>query len=198
MQVSDGLKNFKCGILLPSFNFIHVAFIAADLVRHILTCQTLLHTQLCNDCSKGFLSCLSCALKGATHVTIITWLTLFCLSVITTKPMRGHDNNNMKTSKTFDVTEKARIYHTLAQMSSSFSSIVRYCEELELNGALTPGFKRLFQAFTVEVQAELNLQVLEHMDRIESSDWRTSGRVRDRWEKYLRTEPKKRTAKKSR
>jgi hypothetical protein len=34
------------------------------------------------------------------------WLTLFCLSVITTKPMRGHDNNNMKTSKIFDVTER--------------------------------------------------------------------------------------------
>src|SRR5580765_8345079 len=104
----------------------------------------------------------------------------------------------MKTSKTFDVTEKARIYHTLAQMSSSFSSIVRYCEELELNGALKPQFRHLFQAFTVEVQAELNLQVLEHMDRIESSDWKTSGRVRDRWEKYLQSEPKKRTARKPR
>src|SRR4051812_24487936 len=100
--------------------------------------------------------------------------------------MRFDDTNNMKTSKNLDVTEKARIYHTLAQMSSSFSSIVRYCEELELNGALTTGSKRLFQAFTVEVQAELNMQVLEHMDRIESSDWKTSGQVRDKWEKYLR------------
>ena len=98
---------------------------------------------------------------------------------------------NMKTNKTFDVTEKARIYHTLAQMSSSFSSIVRYCEELELAGALTPRLRRLFQAFTVEVQAELDLQILEHMDRIESSDWRTSGQVRDKWEKYLKSAPKR-------
>jgi hypothetical protein len=195
MHVSDGLKNFICGVLLPSFNFIHVAFIAADLVRHILTCKSLFYTQLCNDCSNGLLSCLSLTLEGTAHVRIITWLTLFRLSVITTKPMRFDDNNNMKTSKTFDVTEKARIYHTLAQMSSSFSSIVRYCEELELNGALTPHSKRLFQASTVEVQAELNLQVLEHMDRIESSDRRTSGRVRDRREKYFRSAPKKRTAK---
>ena len=195
MGVSDGLKNFIGGVLLPSFDLIHVAFIAADLVRHILTCKPLFYTQLRNDFSNGLLSCLSLTLEGTAHVRIITWLTLFRLSVITTKPMRFDDNNNMKTSKTFDVTEKARIYHTLAQMSSSFSSIVRYCEELELNGALTPHSKRLFQAFTVEVQAELNLQVLEHMDRIESSDWRTSGRVRDRREKYFRSAPKKRTAK---
>jgi hypothetical protein len=97
----------------------------------------------------------------------------------------------MKTSKTFDVTGKARIYHTLAQMSSSFSSIVRYCEELELAGALTPGSRRRFQALTVEVQAELDLQVLEHIDKIESSDWHTSGQVRDRWEKYLKSAPKR-------
>jgi hypothetical protein len=98
----------------------------------------------------------------------------------------------MKTSKTFDVTAKARIYHTLAQMSSSFSSIVRYCEELEQAGALTPKTKRRFQAFTVEVQAELNIQIIEHMDHIESYDWRTSGQVRDKWEKFLRGPESKR------
>jgi hypothetical protein len=92
MQVSDGLKNSICWILLPSFNLIHMAFIAADLVSHILTCQSLLYTQLCNDCSNRFLACLSCALKGPTHVTIITWLPLFRLSVITTKPIRVDDN----------------------------------------------------------------------------------------------------------
>jgi hypothetical protein len=81
-------------------------------------------------------------------------------------------------------------------MSSSFSSIVRYCAELEQAGALTAKYKRLFQAFTVEVQAELNLQVLEHMDGIESEDWVRGGRVRAQWEKYLRAEPSKHTEKK--
>ena len=118
------------------------------------------------------------------------WLTLFRLSVITTKPMLIDDNNNMKTGKTFDVTEKARIYHTLAQMSSSFSSIVRYCEDLERAGALTPKYKRLFQAFTVEVQGELNLEILEHMERIEMEDWARGGKVREKWEKYLQNGPK--------
>lgn len=90
--------------------------------------------------------------------------------------------------KTFDVTEKARIYHTLAQMSSSFSSIIRYCDDLESAGILTPKIKRRFQAFTIEVQGELNLEVLNHMESIETEDWARGGRVRERWEKYLRFE----------
>lgn len=94
----------------------------------------------------------------------------------------------MKTGKTFDVTEKARIYHTLAQMSSSFSSIIRYCDDLEAGGALTPKTRRRFQAFTIEVQGELNLEVLNHMESIEMEDWARGGKVRERWEKYLRFE----------
>jgi hypothetical protein len=96
---------------------------------------------------------------------------------------------NMKTTKIFDITEKARIYHMLAQMSSSFSSIIRYCADLEQAGALTPRAKNRFQAFTVEVQGELNLEILEHMDGIEMEDWARAGRVRAKWEKYLRGEP---------
>jgi hypothetical protein len=96
---------------------------------------------------------------------------------------------NVKTTKIFDITEKARIYHTLAQISSSFSSIIRYCADLEQAGALAPKAKNRFQAFTVEVQAELNLEVLEHMDGIEMDDWARGGRVRQKWEKYLRDEP---------
>lgn len=77
----------------------------------------------------------------------------------------------------------------LAQMSSSFSSIIRYCADLEQTGALTPRAKNRFQAFTVEVQAELNLEILEHMEGIEMDDWAGGGRVREKWEKYLRDEP---------
>jgi len=99
-----------------------------------------------------------------------------------------YETANMKITKIFDVTEKARIYHTLAQMSSSFSSIIRYCDDLESAGALTPKYKRRFQAFTIEVQGELNLEVLNHMESIENEDWARGGRVRERWEKYLRFE----------
>jgi len=103
----------------------------------------------------------------------------------------------MKTTRIFDVTEKARIYHALAQMSSSFSSIIRYCADLEQAGALTPKAKNRFQAFTVEVQGELNLEVLDHMERIEMEDWARGGKVREKWEKYLQNEPKQSSKKPS-
>ena len=104
----------------------------------------------------------------------------------------------MKTSTSYDVTEKARIYHTLAQMSSSFSSIIRYCEDLEQAGTLPPRYKRRFQAFVLEVQAEINGEILKYMNSIEMDDWARFGQIREKWEKYLRfeTEPGKRKAKK--
>ena len=49
--------------------------------------------------------------------------------------------------------------------------------DLEQAGVLTSKYKRRFQAFTVDVQAELNLEILEHMDGIESEDWSRGGRV---------------------
>jgi hypothetical protein len=64
-------------------------------------------------------------------------------------------------------------------------------------GALTLKAKNRFQAFTVEVQGELNLEVLEHMDAIEMEDWARGGKVRQKWEKYLRDEPKESSRKKA-
>src|SRR6185437_5113017 len=55
---------------------------------------------------------------------------------------------------------------------------------------------RLYQAFTRGIQAQLNSDILEHMDSIEMDDWNRSGRVRDKWQKYLRFEGQKRTSKK--
>jgi hypothetical protein len=102
----------------------------------------------------------------------------------------------MKTDKTFDITEKARIYHTLANMSSSFSSIVRYCEDLEQSGGLTAKYRHLFQAFTVEVQSGINSKVLEEMDGVEMADSSRCSRVREKWERYLRFENEKPAKKK--
>ena|SRR5437660_3862942 len=102
----------------------------------------------------------------------------------------------MKTDQTFDITEKARIYHTMAQMTSSFSSIVRYCEDLERAGVLTPKYRRLFQAFTVEVQSQINSEIMEEMDTVEMSDSARCSRVREKWERYLRFEDEEQPNKK--
>jgi len=36
----------------------------------------------------------------------------------------------------------------------------------------------------MEIQAQLNSAIFEHMDSIEMDDWNRSGRVRDKWQKY--------------
>jgi hypothetical protein len=43
---------------------------------------------------------------------------------------------------------------------------------------------------------KLNLEILDHMDGIEMQDWARAGRVREKWEKYLRGEPKRPSRKK--
>ena len=48
----------------------------------------------------------------------------------------------------------------------------------------------------MEIQAQLNSDILEHIDSIEMDDWNRSGRVRDKWEKYLRSDSEKPVAKK--
>lgn len=97
----------------------------------------------------------------------------------------------MKATKTFDITAKARIYHTMAQLTASFSSVMRYCEDLQQAGVLSAKYRRLYQAFTMEIQSQLNGDILEHMDSVETEDWSRSGRVREKWEKYLRFEDEK-------
>lgn len=91
-----------------------------------------------------------------------------------------------------DVTQKSAIYHSLAQLNSSFAAIVGTLDTLQQAGAITAKYKRLFQGFAQEIQAEFNLEVLEGMDSIEMADWARFGKVRAKWEKYLRgPEPKR-------
>jgi hypothetical protein len=87
-----------------------------------------------------------------------------------------------------DAAKKTEIYHTLYQLNSAFAAIVRHCDALRQAGVLTPKYTHLFQGFAQEVQADINLELLEFMDSIESEDWARFGKVREKWEKYLRFE----------
>jgi hypothetical protein len=82
--------------------------------------------------------------------------------------------------------EKAEIYETLASMNRAFAGIITQLESFRQTRAITSKYARLFQGFTQEVQAEINLEVLEGMGRIEMEDWARFGKVRQKWEKYLR------------
>jgi hypothetical protein len=84
------------------------------------------------------------------------------------------------------LTQKAEIYHTIHQLNSAFAAIVGHCDTLRQAGALTSQYARRFQAYAQELQAEMNGDVLQFMDSVEQADWARFGRVRDKWEKYLR------------
>jgi hypothetical protein len=88
--------------------------------------------------------------------------------------------------------EKAAIYETLSLMNRAFAGIVAHLESFRQTGAIAAKYARLFQGFTQEVQAEINREVLEGMDQIEMEDWARFGKVREKWEKYLRAVPKPR------
>ena len=96
-----------------------------------------------------------------------------------------------------DVTQKTEIYHTLYQLSSAFAAIAGNCEKLRQSGMLTPKYSRLFQAFAQKVQGELHGDVLLTLQGIEDETWAQAGKVRNKWEKYLRgsdPKPRKKTA----
>jgi hypothetical protein len=82
--------------------------------------------------------------------------------------------------------EKAEVYETLSSLNRAFAGIVAHLESLRLNGTFKAKYAHLFQGFTQEIQAEINLEILESMDRTEMDDRARFGKVRDKWEKYLR------------
>ena len=93
-----------------------------------------------------------------------------------------------------DAAQKTEIYHTLYQLSSAFAAIVGHCETLRQSGMLKPKFATLYAAFAQELQGELHSEVLLTLHGIEDDDWVRFGKVRDKWEKYLRG-PEEKTSK---
>jgi len=92
-----------------------------------------------------------------------------------------------------DVIQKARVYHTLSRLNSAFAAVVGSFDTLQQAGIVTAKSKRLFEVFTLELQAEINSDILSLLHDAELSDWAKYGKVRQRWEKYLRgSEPKRR------
>ena len=92
-----------------------------------------------------------------------------------------------------DVIQKARVYHTLSRLNSAFAAVIDTFETLQQDGVIAPEYKRRFEGFTLELQAEINSDILGPLHDAELSDWARHGKVRQRWEKYLRgSEPKRR------
>ena len=81
---------------------------------------------------------------------------------------------------------KVQVYRTLYRMNLSFAHIVAHCQALGKLRVLSPKFTRLYQSYSKELQAEINWDVLETMDGIESEDVFHFGKARTAREKELR------------
>lgn len=93
---------------------------------------------------------------------------------------------------TIDVIQKSQIYHTLSEQNTAFVAIVGHCDTLQQSGLFKSKAAKRFSSFTQELQAELNQEFLETLHQLELDDWYRPGKVREKWEKYLRgPEPKR-------
>jgi hypothetical protein len=92
-----------------------------------------------------------------------------------------------------DVIQKCKVYHTLSRLNSAFAAVVATFDTLQQAGVVSTKYKRRFEGFTLELQAEINSDILSPLHDAELRDWARYGKVRQRWEKYLRgSEPKRR------
>ncbi len=85
-----------------------------------------------------------------------------------------------------DVNQKADIYETLSSLNMAFAGIVQHLQTLQKTGLFQSKAAKLFPSFALELQAEFNQELLEHLHQLELDDWGRYGKVRQRWEKHLR------------
>jgi hypothetical protein len=98
-----------------------------------------------------------------------------------------------------DVTQKAGIYETLSSLNTAFAGIVQHLHTLEQTGLFKTKATKLLPSFVQELQAECNQEFLETLHQMELDDWGRHGRVREKWEKYLRgPEPKQKATQRKR
>ena len=85
-----------------------------------------------------------------------------------------------------DSTQKADIYETLSSLNMAFAGIVQHLQTLQQTGLFKSKTAKLFPSFALELQAEFNQELLEHLHQLELEDWNRYGKARQRWEKEIR------------
>jgi hypothetical protein len=92
-----------------------------------------------------------------------------------------------------DVTQKTEVYETLSGINLAFAAIVEHLQTMRQSRIVSSRYATVLQGLTKELQSEVNVELLEKMNQIELQDWTRYGKVRIKWEKYLRgPEPKRR------
>ena len=82
-----------------------------------------------------------------------------------------------------DVT-KTELYHTLYELNAAFSQATIHCQTLQQT--FPSKASKLFPDFVRELQAEINSEFLSPLHDRELSEWGRHGKVRQKWEKWLR------------
>ena len=85
-----------------------------------------------------------------------------------------------------DVNQKVEIYRALQELNAAFASIVGNCAALQQTGLFSSKASKLLPSFVQELQAECNQEFLEPLHQLELEEWGRFGRVREKYEKYLR------------
>jgi hypothetical protein len=85
-----------------------------------------------------------------------------------------------------DVTQKTEIYETLSGLNLAFSAIVEHLQTMRQSRIVRSRYATVLQGLTKELQSEINVELLDKMNHIEMQDWTRYGKVRIKWEKYLR------------
>jgi hypothetical protein len=85
-----------------------------------------------------------------------------------------------------DVNKKADIYETISALNLAFAGIVQHLQTMHQTGLFKSKASKLLPSFVQELQAECNQEFLETLHQLELDDWGRHGRVREKWEKYLR------------
>ncbi len=88
--------------------------------------------------------------------------------------------------------KKPEIYQILHQLNAAFTDASLLCEKLQQIEMFDSKASRLFPSLIKELQSEINSEFLGPLLSSENADWSRHGKVRQRWEKYLRgREPNK-------
>jgi len=85
-----------------------------------------------------------------------------------------------------DTTQKADIYETLSSLNLAFAGIAQHLQTLQRTGLFKSKAAKLFPGFARELQAEFNQEFLEDLHQLELDEWGRYGKIRQRWEEYLR------------
>jgi hypothetical protein len=84
---------------------------------------------------------------------------------------------------------KSTNYRTLYRLNRAFDIALEQVRELGRAGMLSRKMLRTYEAFTQELQADINGQALNTLETIEADDWAKHGRVRNRIEKEIKKVP---------